>query len=580
MCHPMILSSMMAFAMIQQVNSELTLLDETYPIKTRPASSQSQDPPDSIWRSHRMCGVNSLYILLCSTGPTCNYSDLLKNINVGPKGTNLAELRDAANKLGRSILVVRETPDTLLNNPLPIVAHLDDGREDTGHFCVVIAQQDDSFHIVDGSTATFHKISKDRFYREWTGYLLINKSSPLDNPAFFPLVFVAIPILFVFTLTLRNHFKKSRQLVVAILAAQAFLPPPSNALAGIPDSLKNTLNDYGRHFSQIQIEWREIPKSTMPLEDLLKETASNNRQILSGRTNRYSRSGEKTYFWSSPLGTTSFFDLSIVGDTYKTRTDKAGTGFVTSLSDLQQRMSKKSGPIFGPLQFSGWGYYLPCRASDVREPVRSLLLEMIDRPETEIITYSEKTIDNVKCPSIHIKTPDEEYLFTLDPRLNYSSIEVEKRQNEQTQWRSKNHDYQLLSSGFWFPRKSSFEWYKLGKAQSQDKPLMTIECTVAKLSIAPIPEDTFALPFAAGTNVFDATIPEAKNTYDGAAYYRMPANQTDLQTAIQEGQIAKEAMHRKRAFPTIFVVANIVLLGGGIITLTWWRLRYRRNTGK
>lgn len=131
----------------------------------------------AFWRGARNCGPNCLYLMLSSAGQEVSYQQLLDRIELGSRGTTLAQLRDAALSLGHDVAVYRGTPADLETLPLPVILHLDRDSGDVqgmGHF-VLLTTYDKAMQeamLFDGTTGAPTAISFESLRRMWSGYLL------------------------------------------------------------------------------------------------------------------------------------------------------------------------------------------------------------------------------------------------------------------------------------------------------------------------------------------------------------------------------------------------------------------------
>src|SRR5690606_17163924 len=99
-----------------------------------------------------------------------------------------------------------------------------------------------------------------------------------------------------------------------------------------------------------------------------------------------------------------------------------------------------------------------------REPVRPLLLHLVEAKNAEVVSIREKELKGSRCSVIHVKSEEKEYLFTLDPKYHYAPVQVEYREKGVPRWICSNQDYKQLTPVFWFPYRSSLGWYNIGAA--------------------------------------------------------------------------------------------------------------------
>lgn len=129
------------------------------------------------WRGAMNCGPNCLYLLLKSAGHDVAYQDLVESMDVGPRGTSLLDLRDAALASGHRVSLYKGTTDDLSSIELPVILHLDkeSGRIDgMGHFVLLASYNEDlqQATLFDGTTGSSSAISFEAMRRMWSGYLL------------------------------------------------------------------------------------------------------------------------------------------------------------------------------------------------------------------------------------------------------------------------------------------------------------------------------------------------------------------------------------------------------------------------
>lgn len=142
------------------------------------APGRAQDPSSlDLWRTARQCGVNALYLLARAHGHELDYATVVSATAVGPKGSSLAELRQAAERLGLDAFVGNGSPDDLAQADLPVVAHMDQVTGDVegvGHYVLVTGfdAKAGSVTMFDGASALFSTIPASEFRRTWSGYVL------------------------------------------------------------------------------------------------------------------------------------------------------------------------------------------------------------------------------------------------------------------------------------------------------------------------------------------------------------------------------------------------------------------------
>lgn len=152
-------------------------------------SPASETHSQQVWRAARCCGANSLYLFLNTHGRPTEYQAIEREVPVGPQGTSLPQLRDAAGHLGLSAAILRGAPADLARADLPVIAHLDSPENGGGHFVLIVRCGADEVEWIDGTTALARTVRADEFRRVWTGYYLAPAHFTL--PAWLPWAFSA-----------------------------------------------------------------------------------------------------------------------------------------------------------------------------------------------------------------------------------------------------------------------------------------------------------------------------------------------------------------------------------------------------
>jgi predicted double-glycine peptidase len=127
-------------------------------------------------RAQRECGLNSLYLMLHLSGHDVTFDQVRTAVPVGPSGTSLLELRQAASRLGVRTAVRRCSMDELASLPKPVIAYFHpkdpepQGRP--GHYVVVLRADTAGVEVIDGTLAASFRYSARHFEAEWSGHLL------------------------------------------------------------------------------------------------------------------------------------------------------------------------------------------------------------------------------------------------------------------------------------------------------------------------------------------------------------------------------------------------------------------------
>jgi hypothetical protein len=127
-------------------------------------------------RAGRECGLNSLFLLLRLSGHHVTHEQVQAAVAVGPSGTSLLELQQAASRLGAKTLISRCSMAELLHRPKPVIAYFHlktPGTQDrTGHYVVVLGTDETGVEVIDGTFATSFKYPASQFEAEWSGHIL------------------------------------------------------------------------------------------------------------------------------------------------------------------------------------------------------------------------------------------------------------------------------------------------------------------------------------------------------------------------------------------------------------------------
>lgn len=139
-------------------------------------------PPSDAARTKVECGRNALYMHLRLTGRQPDYDAVTRATPIGPQGTSLLELRDAARRLGVDAAAVTMTREQLIAAPKPVVVYFQQSpftTQDelpTGHYVVVVGTTDTQVQSLDGSTGRLRTNTWHRFETRWNGYVLTENS--------------------------------------------------------------------------------------------------------------------------------------------------------------------------------------------------------------------------------------------------------------------------------------------------------------------------------------------------------------------------------------------------------------------
>jgi hypothetical protein len=165
------------------------------PGQAEPASGADPDAPDVPGppapegigaRAELVCGRNSLYLLLKLLDRPVTFAQVEAAVPVGPHGTNMLQLRNAALDLGLADAgVYRCSFDDLVGCPKPLIAHLtlplnpaEAGAAEAGHYVVVLSADQEHVTYLDGSFGTTRVSGTGQFRKRWSGHVLLPAGSP------------------------------------------------------------------------------------------------------------------------------------------------------------------------------------------------------------------------------------------------------------------------------------------------------------------------------------------------------------------------------------------------------------------
>lgn len=133
------------------------------------------DIPAAIREQAMKCGPNSLYVLLRLNGVQVSFDDVSRLLPIGAAGTNLRQMRDAAEKLGLDCEVRRLSTSELEALSVAVVAHCRSAQigSQTGHFVVVLPGTGQVIEEIDGQSGRRRSVSRHYFKTVWTGYALV-----------------------------------------------------------------------------------------------------------------------------------------------------------------------------------------------------------------------------------------------------------------------------------------------------------------------------------------------------------------------------------------------------------------------
>lgn len=130
-------------------------------------------------RSPERDGVNCLYIQLRLLGYSGTYENVIAAMPGGVDQASLAELAEAARRLGFHLVPVKQTVVELSSDRRsPMVILFEEASPGEGRFHVLLAfsQKMEKVLLIHGEFITRIEMPIDRFRRGWTGFALMPQS--------------------------------------------------------------------------------------------------------------------------------------------------------------------------------------------------------------------------------------------------------------------------------------------------------------------------------------------------------------------------------------------------------------------
>lgn len=132
------------------------------------------------WREAQSCGVACGYLLTRFLDQAITYDEASAAIRIHSGGTSLEDLKKGLDSLGAEVSVVRAKPSDLESIRMPVIAHTLP-REETvshiGHYLFVLKVTDHFvWYIEPNYAASIEKVTRNRFLRCWSGYLITPKA--------------------------------------------------------------------------------------------------------------------------------------------------------------------------------------------------------------------------------------------------------------------------------------------------------------------------------------------------------------------------------------------------------------------
>ncbi len=135
-------------------------------------------------RDDRVCGVNAAYVLLKACGCDVDYAELKDELLPASESrqTTLSQIQDAVSNRDLRVRAIRTDLRHLDKISLPAIAHVTQERPtgflagERGHYITIIEVDGGQLRYVDGTSGRIKSQTEARFFRIWSGYLLVLES--------------------------------------------------------------------------------------------------------------------------------------------------------------------------------------------------------------------------------------------------------------------------------------------------------------------------------------------------------------------------------------------------------------------
>lgn len=129
------------------------------------------------------CGPAALYVFLVMCGHEEMSFSQLDDIPIGPNGSSLLSLKQAAARMNVDTEIRSFMPQDIDNVPLPAIAAFRWWGHDAlpDHYLVIHKVDDEMVHMVDGLYAQEVHFPRSRVASSWSGIALIRKQPPASR---------------------------------------------------------------------------------------------------------------------------------------------------------------------------------------------------------------------------------------------------------------------------------------------------------------------------------------------------------------------------------------------------------------
>jgi hypothetical protein len=365
----------------------------------------------------------------------------------------------------------------------------------------------------------------------------------------------------------------------------------------LPEQVERALRSNEAAASHLTVGWAEHFSTTLPIKAVLQRAGvwPDFKAFLEKRIYRYIRQDAMFYHYRDEILQVPpeapyrerhewSYDGSFVYEQRRAANigapDSSAMPLITIQTPKLIKEKRTQAPIFRALFLTAAGFYVPWEILSFDQPLRSLVLHLLESPGSRLQVKEEKEALHV---TISLKADVHE--FWLSPRLGYA---VERYVHSVGAGHpfmdAKNSDFQRVGeTNLWIPRRSEVTYYGWNNLNNwtppppeniSREPLLRVGLEATEIGGATHPIEQFRIEprdSQPGSVIADGRLPGAENSKYGWVSYVVPADKRDLDQAI-----ARAGQSRRGEGPTsgsrawLFVGANI-LLGALIISVVLWR---------
>jgi hypothetical protein len=188
-------------------------------------------------------------------------------------------------------------------------------------------------------------------------------------------------------------------------------------------------------------------------------------------------------------------------------------------------------------------------------------------------------------PCVVVTRPGQE-TYWLDPKVNYGVRKYERLtpRSDVVRERRQNRDFAEVAPGIWLPRVCTRDLCgpPLAPAPFRGAPMLRFTYKLTGWKLNNLPDSLFELKIKPGVLVADATRLPSKGDENQYVTYRMPADASQLEKAVEQALSEKANFEAKKEQDTQRRVA-IVWVNGVItaiifVPLLAWLVRRKRST--